>query len=167
MKIDDLPSAIDFQSLCLMRAVLSFLPTLSKMTSDDILLYAHQQLCTSLNNLLHYINENGGFTIVGYTLKAQQKDACDANQTIKSEQASIHLAYVFPSNLQILEKAAYKILMFHLPDNYATLSFHEEQDNIVNMQEDNSLSNTNQDDDSQSNMQTQQIRTDTTQPVSL
>ena len=119
IKMNEIPIRNEFRSLRLTRATVSSLATLSKMSSEDILCYAHKELRDAVKSLCNYINQNGGFTIVGYALRSQQKDASDQNRKIEAEQPNIHLAYVYPTNLTIVNGQEYKRYMFVLPENYA------------------------------------------------
>ena len=117
IKTPDLPVLVDFRSLRLTRATIASMPMLSKMPAEDILCHAHKELRNKLHQLSQFINENGGFTIVGYTLKSQQKDASDQTHKIEAEVPNIHIAYIYPTNQDLINLPEYKTRMFRLAND--------------------------------------------------
>ena len=122
IKASELPVTIDFRSLRMTRATIASMPMLSRMPAEDILCHAHKQLRDALNQLSQFVNSHGGFTIVGYTLKSQQKDASDQTHKIDAELPNVHIAYLYPTDQDLINMPEYKMRMFCLPNDTAQMS---------------------------------------------
>jgi hypothetical protein len=67
--------------------------------------------------MLKYINENGGWTILGWIRTGAIADVSDQKdkQTIASIKTEPHLTYMMPSNLQVMENVEFKTFQYNVP----------------------------------------------------
>jgi hypothetical protein len=92
------------------------------MPSKDLDLYAFTNLRNAMKKLHKYVNDCGGYTILGYTQLGESTDVSDKLMKVDSLYPTIHLVYLHPTDLNLPITAEYKKLMFTLTNHYKNAS---------------------------------------------
>jgi hypothetical protein len=92
------------------------------MPSKDLDLYAFANLRKSMKKLHKYVNDRGGYTILGYTQLGESTDVSNKLMRVDSLYPTIHLVYLHPTDLNLPITAEYKKLMFTLTNDYENAS---------------------------------------------
>ena len=75
--------------------------------------YAHRlEDCVEACN--DYINNNGGYTIMGTVSRGQMSDISNVNEKVASTRVTFAVSYIQPTNLGLLKEPEYRSMMFRL-----------------------------------------------------
>ena len=69
-------------------------------------------------DVVSYINNNGGFTVIGWYKKGSINDISteESDDQVESSEMGYHVVSITPTNKTILEKEEYKKLCFNIGD---------------------------------------------------
>lgn len=82
-----------------------------------------------INNMVRYINANGGWTIQGWHRRGQQ--GADPDDLILSETTQGHLILLVPTDTRIIYRPDYKAMLIRSPDRETTTTQNSQQETPV------------------------------------
>ena len=66
----------------------------------------------SCSSLIDYVNNNGGWDVVGLAMRGEKHDASNPNEKIASDIVTYHVHYLLPTDQSILKQRYYKSLKY-------------------------------------------------------
>jgi hypothetical protein len=93
----------------------------SSTTRFNLLDYtpAYFALQTAADDVLTYINGNGGFTVIGWYKRGEINDVSneDNQNEVESGDIGYHIVSIYPTNRKLVERMEVKNLQFDMPGN--------------------------------------------------
>ena len=68
------------------------------------------------DDVVEYINTNGGFTVIGWYKRGEINDVSndDSQNEVESSEIGYHIVYIFPTNRAIVNRVGLKLSLIHL-----------------------------------------------------
>jgi hypothetical protein len=64
----------------------------------------------SIKKMVHYINKNGGWKVVGWCKRGEVADAANETEKVENNEVNFHISYLYPFNTQLVNSQEFKEL---------------------------------------------------------
>jgi hypothetical protein len=64
----------------------------------------------SMKKMVHYINKNGGWKIVGWCKRGEVADAANETEKVENNEVNFHISYLYPFNTKLVNSEEFREL---------------------------------------------------------